>query len=233
MNAFIDISDKLNSFTGLVDYLNSLLKEIKMPCESQNKEKLISYFNNLDNAHPFSKFQLIADNEDTSNIFLVEKKFSIYLKRIPLYFENNKIEMKNALLIKKTIKEKRIEINYYFHLNSFYGFSVKCLNTLKYVGFSLNKNSFSCYIDQEDFSSMFDENIKRESTIFFDKAIILHDFFENTDNQNLMSNIFKFVFEKKTISQQEIDNIFLIHDIDFLNIIDNSYIFDIPDDFYD
>lgn len=233
MNSFIDISEKLESFSSVVNYLNFLLKQIEMPCDSQRKEKLIADFNKLEKSHQFSNFQLIDDNEHISSLFLMDKKNKPYRKRIPLYFDNKKIEIKKTLLIKKTMIEKGIEINYYFHLNSFYGFSIKCLNTFKYVGFSLNKNSFSCYFDEDYIPSEDEGNTKKDPTDLFLKAVALYNFFEDTNNQDFMSHIFKFIFEKKTISQQEIDNMLLIYDINFSNLFDESYIFDIPDDFYD
>lgn len=252
MISMIDILEKSTNSKELKElkiYLDAYIKNIKGYSEDSKTADLIYQFNNRSPEEPFSNW--IFREEDF--LMLSEVNYKEHRKNIKVYldFSEYMIDFENCSIIEKINNTQNIMICHFFYEDSF-GLSVNCIDSKDCIvfNFEIEKNiftgSFNTYQDLDNHSlfnstdplcnnksnyKLYNELYpKRES---FLKALLLLDLLESKSDTSIIYELFNIIFNNTILTEDKCDEILMQYDIKINDIFDNSFIFKIPNDFYD
>lgn len=216
-------------------YLNTLINNKK---PYFNVYHLIEEFNN-DKENIFLKDWIIYTDkkEEENNFSLIEKTHTTYKKEIRFLFDSyhKKILFDGICFFKKDIN-KNLEYCYYFYnkhtdINKYMGFSISCLKSDFYAGFTFEFESplIDSFLHHSNNLKLNINKIGLKTDLeneHFYKTIKMYQFFNKNKDETLKYNIFNSIITNK-IDNDYINEIFILHDLKLDDFIDESIGFDI------
>lgn len=245
----LESSDNSKEIRELKIYLDSYIKKIQGYNEDAKTANLIYQFNNRKPEDPFSNW--IFREEDF--LMLSEVSYTEHRKNIKVYldFSEYVIDFETCAIIEKINDTQDIMICHFFYENCF-GFSVNCIGSKDCIIFnfeieeSIFSGSFNTYQDLDNHSILKStENFLGKKSVHelyneiysekkaFLKALLLLDLLESKSDTSIIYELFNIVFNNTILTEEKCDEILIQYDITINDIFDNSFIFKIPNDFYD
>lgn len=219
----------LNIINELKIYLDNCLKNNqsnKLPLET-----VIDSFNIQNNNHKFENW-IATENTNSfeEDTFIIkEKNYDVYQKEIIFEIDTIlNVVIFEKILFNKIDYEKNLHYIYYFY-NDMFGFSVTCLKSKIFTGFSHEEETINTFIEAIEHHQ--DVSIKQSDyTVYphneaFTKLLRLHLFASNKSNIKIMESIFECIFNNKNLTQQYINEISILYDISIEDFFDNGFIF--------
>lgn len=248
----IDILEKASKskeINELKIYLDSYIKNIKGYSEDSKTANLIYQFNNRSPEDPFSNW--IFREEDF--LMLSEVNYKEHRKNLKVYLDFSQyiIDFENYSIIEKINNVQNIMICHFFYEDCF-GFSVNCIDSKDCIvfNFEIEKNiftgTFNTYQDLDNHSLFKStDKVLYEKSDYelyheiyperkaFLKALLLLDLVESKSGIPIIYELFNIIFNNTILTEDKCDEILMQYDIKINDIFDNSFIFKIPNDFYD